>query len=89
MANENTFAEGATLSSLLDQINDGTNLYYWTGDFPKVVPANSDPASTGGLGVGAWSVIGDAILRSNLASSTVSRLVMGNEYNTVSDVLKD
>jgi len=55
-----TFASGATLTNprqtLLWDIADGGDgqEYGWSGAFPKVVPASSTPASTGGISVGAW-----------------------------------
>ena len=55
-----TFAAGATLTNprqtLLWDIADGGDgqEYGWSGAFPKVVPATSTPASTGGILVGAW-----------------------------------
>ena len=55
-----TFAAGATLTNprqtLLWDIADGGDgqEYGWSGSFPKVVPAVSTPASTGGISVGAW-----------------------------------
>lgn len=63
-----TFAAGATLSSLLDQINDGANLYYWTGAYPKTVIAGSSPGDDG-FGIGLWATVGDDVLRSELGSS--------------------
>lgn len=55
-----TFAAGATLTNprqtlLWDVANGGDGQEYgWSGAFPKVVPAASTPASTGGISVGAW-----------------------------------
>lgn len=55
-----TFAAGATLTNprqtLLWDIADGGDgqEYGWSGAFPKIVPASSTPASTGGISVGAW-----------------------------------
>lgn len=55
-----TFAAGATLTNprqtlLWDVANGGDGQEYgWSGAFPKVVPAASAPASTGGISVGAW-----------------------------------
>ncbi|MGL5155503.1 MAG: hypothetical protein ACRC9H_11365 [Aeromonas veronii] len=55
-----TFAAGATLTNprqtLLWDVADGGDgqEYGWSGTFPKVVPATSTPASTGGISVGAW-----------------------------------
>ena len=55
-----TFASGATLTNprqtLLWDIADGGDgqEYGWSGAFPKVVPADSTPLTTGGIAVGAW-----------------------------------
>ncbi|MGL5155226.1 MAG: hypothetical protein ACRC9H_09940 [Aeromonas veronii] len=55
-----TFASGATITNprqtLLWDIADGGDgqEYGWSGAFPKVVPATSTPASTGGISAGAW-----------------------------------
>lgn len=55
-----TFASGATLTNprqtlLWDTANGGDGQEYgWSGAFPKVVPANSTPDSTGGIGEGEW-----------------------------------
>ncbi|MCJ1959049.1 endo-N-neuraminidase, partial [Klebsiella variicola] len=45
-----TFSEGATLESPREEILYGEYRLVWTGAFPKVVPANSSPAITGGVG---------------------------------------
>lgn len=49
-------------------LQDETNgeYYRWDGAFPKSVPENSTPASSGGVGVGAWIGVGDASLRSEI-----------------------
>lgn len=36
------------------------NYYQWKGTFPKVVPANSTPATTGGISSLAWQNVGTA-----------------------------
>lgn len=51
------------------------NWYYWGGVLPKVIPAYSTPASTGGVVDGAWRPVGDITLRGDLASSLGSSLV--------------
>lgn len=54
---------------------DGT-VYVWLGALPKVVPAASSPATTGGISPsGDWLDIGDALLRSDLASPGGASLV--------------
>ncbi|HCR0384583.1 TPA: hypothetical protein OMS42_001318 [Enterobacter kobei] len=68
-----TFTTGATINNpneVLLNTADG-EYYKWTGSFasgPKVVPANSTPASTGGIAPGAWIGVGDASLRTALAA---------------------
>jgi len=63
-----TFAAGATLTNprqtLLWDVADGGDgqEYGWSGSFPKVVPVTSNPASTGGISVGAWISRFDPVL---------------------------
>ncbi len=69
-----SFQDGASLTLpnhvLRFKLPDGDGGYYrWDGSFPKVVPANSTPESSGGIGPGAWIGVGDASLRANLGSS--------------------
>ncbi|VAG26321.1 T7 tail fiber protein [Enterobacter ludwigii] len=70
-----SFQSGQTLT-LPNQVlrwalPDGDGEYYrWDGEFPvggKIVPPASTPASTGGVGHGAWVSVGDAALRSQLS----------------------
>lgn len=49
--------------------------YRWDGELPKIVPAGSTPASTGGVGLGAWVSVGDASLRSELAGADGAQLI--------------
>ncbi|MCW2254100.1 hypothetical protein M2263_000191 [Providencia alcalifaciens] len=44
----------------------GVQAYCWMGKFPKEVPIDSTPESTGGIAKGAWVSVGDASLRSDL-----------------------
>ncbi|HDR2790330.1 TPA: hypothetical protein QCJ61_004452 [Enterobacter asburiae] len=93
-----TFTTGATINNpneVLLNTADG-EYYKWTGSFasgPKVVPASSTPASTGGIGPGAWIGVGDASLRTALAALTGSGLVglsVGTTYppNTVGSAIQ-
>lgn len=71
-----SFTDGGTITAR-NQIlfNDADESFYsWSGALPKVVPAASTPASTGGISANAWINRGDAALRSALAApdSTVS-----------------
>lgn len=71
-----SFTTGATVHLNEALLNTANNEYYkWTGTFPldgKVVPPSSSPESTGGIGPGKWLSIGDAALRQQLASDSVS-----------------
>ncbi|MEB5978971.1 tail fiber/spike domain-containing protein [Enterobacter vonholyi] len=77
-----TFTTGATLNNpneVLLNTADG-EYYKWTGSFAsggKVVPANSTPAGTGGIGPSAWIGVGDASLRAALAAPGGVNLVNG------------
>ena len=44
--------------------------YYWEGSLPKIIPANSTPATTGGVVNGAWRPVGDITLRGQLISTS-------------------
>lgn len=73
-----SFQDGGTLTSAKDQVIDRTTnkVYQWTGAYPKLVPANSTPESTGGVGTGGWSV-NDPSLRGDLAGVNGSTYVGG------------
>lgn len=58
--------ELALPNQVLQDETDG-EYYRWDGAFPKVVPAGSTPAITGGIGIGAWVGVGDASLRGSIA----------------------
>lgn len=68
-----SFQDGATLT-IQNQVlrwkqpgGDG-GYYRWDGPFPKNVPANSSPASSGGVGDGKWKLVGDATFGSQVIS---------------------
>lgn len=67
-----SFQSGVKLFSPNDLIVDKSvtpnQLYRWDGALPKTVAAASTPASTGGIGLGAWISVGDAALRSELVT---------------------
>ncbi|MBK0350826.1 exo-alpha-sialidase [Leclercia adecarboxylata] len=77
-----TFQLGATLTLPNQILRDTTTGedYRWDGAFPpngKLVPANSTPMTTGGIGRGAWLGIGDGTLRGELAKPGGVNLVEG------------
>ena len=69
-----TFATGGTLGvndadvAVLWPLSAGGDgdYYNWQGALPKVIPASSTPASTGGVAPGAWVPVGDLSLRTEL-----------------------
>lgn len=86
-----TFTTGATVSTPNEVLfNPTDNSYYkWTGSFsggPKVVPANSTPESTGGIGPGAWINVGDTALRSELQNGDGS--LVNTRYGTLDEYVE-
>ncbi len=72
-----SFQAGASIT-LPNQIlrDTSTGEYYrWDGALPKVVPADSTPGTAGGIGAGKWLSVGDAALRSQLASPSGPTLI--------------
>lgn len=66
-----SFTDGGTIAARNQVLfNDADSSFYsWSGALPKVVPAASTPASTGGISANAWINRGDAALRSALAAT--------------------
>ncbi len=79
------FASGGTLGTgdrdkaVLWPVSSGGDgdYYYWEGALPKVIPAASTPATSGGVTDGAWRPVGDITLRSELASTDGINLLGG------------
>lgn len=57
---DGSFEEGAVLSYTTDAIwhMDGAQCYTWAGTFPKTVPADSTPSTTGGVSTSSWVTVG-------------------------------
>lgn len=74
-----SFEDGATLTLPNQTLRYEANgeYYRWDGEFPKTVPSGSTPETSGGIGLGAWVSVGDASLRSALASEN-GALIIGN-----------
>ena len=69
-----TFAAGYSLTDSRQTLlyaADGHD-YGWAGTFPKVVAAGATPASSGGIGAGAWVDRTDVTLRSEIKASNSS-----------------
>lgn len=67
---DGSFEEGATVNSETDAVWHiaGGQCYTWGGEFPKTASSGSTPEAAGGIGLGEWVSVGDASLRSGLAS---------------------
>lgn len=63
-----SFTTGVTVNTKNELVVFTDGKYRWDGALPKVAPAGSTPDSTGGVKSGAWVSVGDASLRSELAS---------------------
>lgn len=74
-----SFEEGGTLTSssqaLLCYAYD--QAYTWAGSFPKTVPVNSTPDSTGGISAGAWVSVSGITLRKELTSQGGAGIING------------
>lgn len=84
-----TFQAGATLTlpnQILKDTTDG-EYYRWDGTIPKIVNVGSTPDTTGGIGFGAWISVGDASLRSMLASSIGAKNIGTSSGESVQDEL--
>lgn len=87
-----SFTTGATVSNPNEVLFDEANneYYKWTGSFSagaKVVPANSTPESTGGIGVGGWLGVGDSTLRGELSGPDGSSMV-GLQNGNLNDAIR-
>lgn len=85
-----SFEDGATLTLPNQTLRyEATGEYYrWDGEFPKTVSVGSTPETAGGIGIGAWVSVGDAALRTQLASTAGADLVGIMPYGTVQDAIK-
>ena len=84
-----SFAAGATLTDMrqalvweVSQGGDGHE-YGWAGSFPKVVAAGATPATSGGIGAGAWVDRSDILLRNELSSVDGDSLVGYANYSQI------
>ena len=75
------FSDGGTVESKRQQVlyinGNEVKSYIWTGSLPKTFPVGSTPETSGGVGLGAWAIVGDDSLRSDLAAEGGVSLVNG------------
>lgn len=69
-----TFDAGYTLTNNRQTLAYGNVEYSWSGAFPKVVAAGATPATSGGIGAGAWVDRTDVTLRSELSSDSGAQM---------------
>lgn len=70
-----SFDTGVTVNTKNELVVFTDGKYRWDGTLPKEVSAGSTPDSTGEIKLGAWISVGDASLRSDLASDNGSSLI--------------
>ena len=80
-----TFSAGYTLTNMRQALEYDGHEYSWAGNFPKVVAAGATPASSGGIGAGAWVDRTDVTLRSELAAVGSQALIAGRTAEAVSE----
>lgn len=63
-----SFELGATITQRNEALRHAATgqLYRWAGDLPKVVPTNSTPSDSGGIGTNSWLEVSDTALRQEL-----------------------
>lgn len=81
------FATGYTLTNMRQTLEYNGHEYGWAGTFPKVVAPGETPATSGGIGAGAWADRTDETLRAELSSSNGSSNIGFSVSETVEDVL--
>lgn len=74
---DGSFEVGGTVNAVADALlYEATGVAYsWGGALPKTIPANSTPASTGGMSASGWLSLEGITLRSDLASPPGAALV--------------
>lgn len=84
-----SFQKGAEIT-LPNQVlrDEATGEYYrWDGALPKIVPVDSNPDSSGGVGVGKWISVGDSAIRQELSSDNGSKMI-GWKRNSITSFLR-
>ena len=82
---DGSFAYSGTLSTAGDVLwYEGDGKYYeWTGAFPKVVIVNSTPATSGGIGAGAWADRSTDLLKTDVETNTTGLATLISNLNVV------
>ena len=79
-----SFQTGATITARNQTLYDEVShvFYSWGGTIPKTVPAGSTPATSGGIGAGAWVDRTDLMLRSDIN-------IVQKRFACVDDMIND
>ena len=75
-----TFTAGYKLTNMRQTLEYNGHEYSWAGTFPKVVPSGATPASSGGIGAGAWVDRTDDTLRGELTANDGASLIGSMSY---------
>lgn len=74
-----TFSAGYTLTNMRQTLEYSGVEYSWAGSFPKVISAGATPATSGGIGAGAWVDRTQETVRSDLEGGGS----LGSAYKTI------
>lgn len=80
-----TFDTGYTLTNNRQTLAYGNIEYSWSGAFPKVVAAGSTPATSGGVGAGAWVDRTQEALRGELTENFGNVFDLGLQPDGITD----
>ncbi|HGM9888614.1 TPA: hypothetical protein ACKRET_002627 [Proteus mirabilis] len=85
-----SFQKGAEITLPNQVLRDETTgeYYRWDGELPKIVPIDSTPDNSGGVGVGKWLGVGDASLRGDLSAASGTDLIGYGDKN-LTDGMKE
>lgn len=86
---DGSFEDGGTINHRWETLlyeTDG-QYYQWMGALPKVVPAGSTPATTGGIDTTHWVNQSDLTLRNDLYSNSGASIVKSSSGKTVQEYL--
>lgn len=81
-----SFDTGVTVNTKNELVVFTDGKYRWDGELPKIVPAGSTPETAGGIGLGKWISVGDASLRSDLATGGKASLVGYKDSNVAAEL---
>ncbi|AJQ21020.1 tailspike [Salmonella phage vB_SentM_Phi_10] len=81
-----TFDSGAVINVKNELLTHTDGKYRWDGTLPKTVAAGTTPETSGGIGIGSWVSVGDAALRSDLATGGKASLVGYNDSDVAAEL---